>query len=151
MCLMVLKTHGEDLDTAGLLTSLAYTIYEKFPRACRPLFDQLLASISGLSHKLLTELANKFELSGEAVTAPGVVGAVEKYKKETFKKLVQPIVGKSAGQMHKNEIKIRLLEPMHNWPTKRNFNRQSMAAAATALNGHSYADLGICSLFDQNA
>lgn len=87
--LNALQLHGEHLDTSGLLINLASLMYEKFPYPSQDCFDRLLLKIPNLNRKLFEEFQHKTRLS-----EPKNIEKHKKDKREIFKKLVDPIIGK---------------------------------------------------------
>jgi exportin-5 len=120
-CLCALQIHGEHQETVSLLINFAYLIYEK--SLCRELFQNILAQIPNINMKLMNEFVN--------------VSTSEKVRKDLFKKIVQPIVGKSVGQLYKNDIVIRALKPI-------DINRKQPD------HDSNNQIVNICSLFDPN-
>lgn len=130
-CLTGLQLHGEHLETNGLLFSLTYLIHDKSPY--KQALNQIIASINGLNRKLFDDFLHKCAQQANSNNP----ASLERMKKDMVKKLLQPIVGKSIGQLYKNEIKIRLLEPL-------NLSSRKKSDDDTINNG----EFNICSLFD---
>lgn len=129
-CLTALQLHGEHQEIASLLTNLVYTIYEKSPILYRQVYNRVISQIPNLNNKVYDEFVSKFDKKSS------ITG--EKVKKDLFKKIIQPIVGKNIGQLHKYDIQIRVLEPL-------NLNSKKISNDGT--NG---TETNICSLFDPN-
>lgn len=129
-CLSGLQLHGQHQEIASLLTNLVYTMYEKSPIFYRQVYNRVITQIPNLNTKAYDEFVLKFDKKSSI--------AGEKLKKDLFKKIIQPIVGKNIGQLHKYDIQIRVLEPL-------NLNRKKLSADGT--NG---CETNICSLFDPN-
>lgn len=129
-CLTALQLHGEHQEIASLLTNLVYTMYEKSPIFYRQVYNRVITQIPNLNSKVYDEFVLKFEKKSSMTG--------EKAKKDLFKKIIQPIVGKNIGQLHKYDIQIRVLEPL---------NLNSRKVSADATNG---TETNICSLFDPN-
>lgn len=107
-CLLANQQHGEHHETSSLLTNLNYLIYEKFPHSSKMLFNDLLSKIPNLNVRNYEEFLK--------LSSPGYqskdLARTEKVKKDLFKKIIQPIVGKNVGQLYKNEVEIRQLQPL---------------------------------------
>lgn len=142
-CLTALQQHGEHQDAASHLTNLALLVYDRSPQAYRQdVYYRVLEQIPGVNKRALDE----FTVKSSAIdpTSPRKTAALtnqEKLRKDMFKKMLQPIVGKSLGQLYKQEIRIRVLEPL-NLKTKRRMNAEDELKNASA------AEVNICSLFD---
>ena len=150
-CLTALQIHGEHSELASLIMNLGFMIYEKSSCLIQEVLNKNFVQIPNLNKKQLEEYLEKMRhISSAKENKPQ--GNSEKLKKDCiqlFKKIVQPIVGKSVGQLYKNEIKIKNLEPL-NIMTKR---KATSSAAATTLTSHdeNRSELfNICSLFDPN-
>ena len=154
-CLTALQIHGEHSELSSLIMNLGFLIYEKSSSLIQETLNKNFVQIPNLNKKLFEEYLEKMRLMSSAKeNKPNITSHVnsEKLKKDCiqlFKKIVQPIVGKSVGQLYKNEIKIKNLQPL-NIMTK----RKAQAAVTTAtLSGHdeNRGELfNICSLFDPN-
>jgi len=120
-CLCALQIHGEHQETVSLLINFAYLIYEK--SLCKELFQNILLQIPNVNMKLMNEFVS--------------ANTSEKVRKDLFKKIVQPIVGKSIGQLYKNDIVIRALKPI-------DINRKQQDTDSNSQ------IVNICSLFDPN-
>lgn len=138
LCLSALQVHGEHQDTCSHLINLAYAIYDKSAVDHKSIFNAILAQIPDLNRKTLDEFIAKAYVQSAKVP---VSQSQEKLKKDLFKKSIQPMVGKSIGQLYKNEIKIRVLEPL-NLKSKKHLTND---LSESSSNGN---DLSICSLFD---
>jgi hypothetical protein len=130
-CLAALQTHGEHQEIQGLLVGLAYSVYDRSPHELKQVYARVLLQIPGLNKKLFDDFVHKCNSQSGA-------GSVEKTKKDMFKRLLQPVVGKSLGQLYKSEVKIRVLEPL-----VLNSKRKMGDADANV-------EFNICSLFDPN-
>jgi exportin-5 len=139
-----LQLHGEHQEIASLLINLAFCIYDKSPLIFKQqAFNRVLMQISSLNKKLLDDFYNKcVQLHNQQLVSNqvSVLGAGEKAKRDLFKRLIQPIVGKNLGQLYKNEIKIRVLEPL-------NIKKKLDSSEFSGTGG---AEFNICSLFDPN-
>lgn len=143
-CLAALQMHGEHAETASQLTNLALLVYDRSPVEYRQnVYYGVLAQIPDVNKRMLDEFTVKSAQLD--LTSPRKPGANltnhEKTRKDMFKKLVQPIVGKSLGQLYKQEIRIRVLEPL-NLKTKRRMNAEREDSLKSG------AEVNICSLFD---
>jgi hypothetical protein len=132
-CLTALQVHGEHQEIQGLLVALTYALYDKSPGEFKQLYCKILLQIPNVNRKLFDDFLHK--CGSQVVNGSG--GNVDRMKKDMFKRLVQPVVGKNLGQLYKNEIKIRVLEPLMLSSTKRKFNDAEV-------------EFNICSLFDPN-
>lgn len=144
-CLAALQMHGEHAETASQLTNLALLVYDRSPVEYRQnVYYGVLAQIPDVNKRMLDEFTVKSSTQID-LTSPRKPGANltnhEKTRKDMFKKLVQPIVGKSLGQLYKQEIRIRVLEPL-NLKTKRRMNAEREDELKSG------AEVNICSLFD---
>ena len=126
-CLNALQLHGEHQEIANALINLSFLIYEKFPESTKVLFNSVLRTIPVSNVRLFDEFMASCEKNTKSA---------EKNRKDLFRKIVQPVVGKSVGQLYKNEIEIRLLQPL-DLKIRRKF-----ADSDTQVN--------ICALFDPN-
>jgi len=143
-CLTSLQIHGEHQETASQITSLALLIYDKSPPEYRQnVYYRVLEQIPDVNKRMLDDFTVKSSLID--ATSPKKTAAnmtnQEKMRKDMFKKLVLPIVGKSLGQLYKQEIRIRVLEPL-NLKTKRKINAEREDGLKSG------AEVNICSLFD---
>jgi len=107
-CLLANQLHGEHLETSSLLISLSYLIHEKFPQSTKEIFNSLLAKIPNLNTRMFEDFLNLSRPGHQ----PKDVLKNDKIKKDLFKKLLQPIVGKNVSQLYKNDIQIRQLQPL---------------------------------------
>ncbi|CAF0737343.1 unnamed protein product [Brachionus calyciflorus] len=130
-CLTGLQLHGEHQEIASLLITLVYSIYEKSPSSYRQMYNKVLNQIPNLNTKVFSEFLSKFD----KVTS----NTGEKVKKDLFKKIIQPVIGKNIGQLHKYDIQIRVLEPL-------NLNSKKFLTT----DGTNGGETNICSLFDPN-
>lgn len=128
-CLLANQLHGEQQETASLLTNLSFLLYEKFPFSTKEIFNNLIAKIPNIN----TRLYEDFTKLASSNYNPKDVLKNDKAKKDIFKKLIQPIVGKHVSQLYKNEVEIRQLRPMN--LTKTNVDTNTEVTS-------------ICSLFD---
>lgn len=102
------------------------------------MLDEFVRKSTAASAGTLTKVANAAAASPQQ----------EKTRKDMFKRLVQPIVGKSLGELYKQEIKIRVLEPLL-LNTKRRMNAAALALAGEGgVWGKNGNEVNICSLFD---
>lgn len=155
-CLTALQIHGEHQDAASQLTNLALIIYDRSPLDYkRGVYYRVLEQIPEVNRRTLDEFTMKScvadSTSSSSSSPPkrasssslhALTTNEEKMRKDAFKKMLQPIVGKSLGQLYKQEILIRQLEPL-NLKTKRRMNAEN--AAEAVKNG---AEVNIYSLFD---
>jgi exportin-5 len=145
LCLSALQVHGEHQDQCSQLINLAFSIFDKSPYTIKTVFTRLLAQIPGLNRKVYDEfVAKSMQQQQQQSTAARASYSQfnEKLKKDLFKKMIQPLIGKSLGQLYKNDIRIRVLEPL-NLTTRR-----KLADCELPGGGKANADLSICSLFD---
>ena len=130
-CLLANQQHGEHHEASSLLTNLNSLIYEKFPHSSKIVFNELLAKIPNLNIRNYEEFLK--------LASPGYqskdLAKTDKAKKDLFKKIIQPIVGKNVGQLYKNEIEIRQLQPLN-------------LKKSTASNSDNGEISSICALFD---
>ena len=131
-CLLANQLHGEHNETSSLLTSLSFLIYEKFPQSTKEIFNGLISKIPSLNARLYEDFLKLTNPSYQ----PKDVLKNDKIKKDSFKKLIQPIVGKHVSQLFKNEIEIRQLQPLN-----LKSNKASMGNDCSEITS-------ICSLFD---
>lgn len=136
-CLTALQAHGEHQEILSLLINLAYSIYDRSPVLYKQLYNKVLSQIPNLNQKSFDEFIVKVNkmLTGD-LSSTG-----EKVRKDLFKKIVQPVVGKSIGQLYKYDIQIRVLEPL---------NLSSKKKRDSNLDGTNGTETSICSLFDSN-
>lgn len=155
-CLNALQLHGEHADTSSSLINLAFLIYDKFSLSCHVLFNDILSKIPNLNQKQFQDLLFKYKQ-----TYTSNIDKHKKEKKDLFKKILQPIVGKNIGQLYKNEIIIRSLPPLISQTTRNNRKRfqQQRTHFGENFNFEYYNDnensnpadeLSICKLFDPN-
>ena len=140
-CLTSLQIHGEHQEIQGLLLGLTYVVYDKSMDMYKQSYNKVLIQIPNLNKKLFEDFLHKCAQSAQQQAInqqPN--GHLEKMKKDMFKRLIQPIIGKNLGQLYKNEIKIRVLEPL-------NMNSKRKANDTAESNG---VEFNICSLFDPN-
>ena len=150
-CLTALQIHGEHAETASQLINLALLVYDRSPLEYRQnVYYGVLAQIPDVNKRMLDEFTVKSSLAlstdatSPSARKPGAnLTNQEKTRKDMFKKLVQPVVGKSLGQLYKHEIRIRVLEPL-NLKTKRREREESLMRSGGGLGG----EVNICSLFD---
>ena len=114
-------------------------MYDKSPLYIQEVLNANLVQIPSLNKRLFEEFLVKVRMTGTKET----IGSLEKYKKETFKKLLAPIVGKNVGQLYKNEIKIKNLRPLNLKP--------KLSTDSFGANGSGEELFNICSLFDPNS
>jgi hypothetical protein len=141
-CLSALQIHGEHPELASLIMNLGFLLYEKSPSQIQEQLNANFAQIPNLNKKLFDEYLFKIQ-SGNS-NKENKSGRNEKLKKDCnllFKKILQPIVGKSVGQLYKNEIKIKNLQPL-------NILKRSTASSDDQANVEGI--FNICSLFDPN-
>ncbi|KAH6925470.1 hypothetical protein HPB50_005719 [Hyalomma asiaticum] len=103
--LMGLQVLGEHDINQNLLVSLGLALYQ----AARPLFPGLCATllqIPGCTREALEAFELKLQPPGDGKALP------EKKKKDLFKRLISPIIGKNIGQQFKVAIQIMNLPPM---------------------------------------
>lgn len=103
--LLGLQVLGEHDINQTLLVSLGLALYQ----AARPLFPGLcttLLQIPGCTPEALEAFESKLQPPGDGKVLP------EKKKKELFKRLISPIIGKNIGQQFKAAIQIMNLPPM---------------------------------------
>lgn len=103
--LMGLQVLGEHDINQTLLVSLGLALYQ----AARPLFPGLcttLLQIPGCTPEALEAFESKLQPPGDGKALP------EKKKKDLFKRLISPIIGKNIGQQFKAAIQIMNLPPM---------------------------------------
>ena len=133
-CLLALQTHGDEAETSNLLVNLAYLINDRFKY--KEAFYNVLAQIPGLNQQLLDE----FVFAMSKTTPPHVR---EKYRKDLFKRIVQPIVGGKAisSRFKTSEINIRDL-PSYELITERKKQKIDLERVNELL------DYNICSIFD---
>ena len=144
-CLNALQIHGEHNDISNSLLILSFLIYDKFPLSCHDLFNKLLAKIPNLNKKALDELIYKYKQN--------FTSNMEKHKKEKkelFRKILNPIIGKNVGQLYKNEVIIRNLPPLISQVPRnrkrflqRQYNKEYFEACENGTEA-----LSICNLFD---
>ncbi|XP_070377892.1 exportin-5-like [Dermacentor albipictus] len=128
--LMGLQVLGEHDINQTLLVSLGLALYQ----AARPLFPGLcttLLQIPGCTPEALEAFESKLQPPGDGKALP------EKKKKDLFKRLISPIIGKSIGQQFKAAIQIMNLPPM--------FRPQKMAVEED----DAVANAGLPTLFGQ--
>lgn len=116
--LMGLQVLGEHDINQTLLVSLGLAVYQ----AARPLFPGLcttLLQIPGCTPEALEAFETQLHPPGDGKALP------EKKKKEIFKRLISPIIGKNIGQQFKAAIQIMNLPPM--------FRPQKMAVEEDAV------------------
>ena len=130
-CLLSNQLHGEHHEAASLLTNLSFLIYEKFPYSTKEVFNSLLSKIPNLNTKAYDDFMKATSPSYQ----PKDVLKNDKIKKDLFKKIIQPIVGKNVSQLYKNEVEIRQLQPLNLKTNKANMDNNSEITS-------------ICSLFD---
>ena len=119
-CITSLQLHGEHHETASLLTNLGFLIYEKFPYSAKGLFNDLLSKIPNINTKMYEEFVKLNNPNNQ----PKDLLKHEKIKKDYFKKIIQPIIGKNVSQLYKNEIEIKQLQPMNLKTRKTNENTE---------------------------
>lgn len=127
--LMGLQVLGEHDINQTLLVSLGLALYQ----AARPLFPGLcttLLQIPGCTPEALEAFESKLQPPGDGKALP------EKKKKDLFKRLISPIIGKNIGQQFKAAIQIMNLPPM--------FRPQKMAVEDDAVD-----NAGLPTLFGQ--
>lgn len=132
-CLSALQTHGEHADLTSLLMNLGFVLYEKSSSGIQEALNRTFSQIPNLNRKLFDEYLEKMQRGNKENKTNN-----DKLKKDCnqlFKKMLQPIVGKSVGQLYKNDIKINNLQPLN--ILKRNENKTEEI-------------FNICSLFDPN-
>lgn len=143
-CLSALQIHGEHQDIANQLMSYALLICDRSPPDYRrSVYYHVLEQIPNVNKHMLDEFIG-MSLQVDTTNPRKSTGAInyqEKMRKEMFKKIVQPIIGKSLGQLYKQEIRIRVLQPL-NLKTKRRLNVEQEERTINS------ADISICSLFD---
>ena len=146
-CLNALQVHGEHSEISSLLTNLAFLIYTKVPVDLKNSINGILMNLPNLNMKQFEEFVQKVQKCSfytgsvnQSLTnsMQSQTQANDKLVKDLFKKLLQPIIGKSIGQLYSNEIKIRVLQPL-NIRTKKSESR---------LNDFNSREVNICSLFD---
>ena len=126
--------------------NLSFLIYDKFPLSCHDLFNKILIKIPNLNKKVYDDLTYKYKQN--------YTSNMEKHKKEKkdlFRKLLQPIIGKNVGQMYKNEIIIRNLPPLISQVprNKKRFQQQQHNKAFFEdCETNNNEGLSICNLFD---
>ena len=139
-CLFALQTHGEDTEIANLLINLAFIIYQKLEIKHKPIFHKILLQIPNLNPKQFEDFSSFPLLMAKSNKSND---NKERLRKDLFKKLLQPIVGKSSNQLKKNEVSFRAL-PAYSSPnlTERKKVRYDLEKVNEML------DYNICSLFD---
>ena len=152
-----LQIHGEHSELASLIMNLGFLVYEKASPLIQDTLNKNFLQIPNVNKKQLEEFFEKMMqmMSGKenkpTTTTATTNGAnIEKLKKDCnqlFKKIVQPIVGKSVGQLYKNEIHIKNLQPL-NIMTKRKAAAEATSYAQVNFPGGEV--FNICSLFDPN-
>ncbi|XP_077522444.1 exportin-5-like protein Ranbp21 [Amblyomma americanum] len=103
--LLGLQVLGEHDINQTLLVSLGLALYQ----AARPLFPGLCATllqIPGCTPEALEAFESKLQPPADGKALP------EKKKKDLFKRLISPIIGKNIGQQFKAAIQIMNLPPM---------------------------------------
>ncbi|ELU03767.1 hypothetical protein CAPTEDRAFT_151775 [Capitella teleta] len=124
-----LEQHGEHDGHQAALISLALMLYENL----RPLFPEIinvLKQVPNCSENLVKQFDEKLssQTAQKAMT--------EKRKKDSFKKLVQGVIGMNIGQRFRQEIHIKNLPPLF---------RQAKARRSPLEEQN--GDIGLCSLF----
>ena len=145
-CLNSLQIHGEHNEISNSLLNLTFLIYDKFPLSCHNLFNKLLVKIPNLNKKAFDELIYKYKQNYTSNFEKH-----KKEKKELFRKILNPIIGKNVGQLYKNEIIIRNLPPLISPQVPQNrkrfqqhqHNKEYFEACENSSEG-----LSICNLFD---
>jgi exportin-5 len=131
-CLNAITVHGEHHEISSLLLNLSYLMYEKFPISCQNVFNGILRKIPNLNKNLFDELL----VANDKLKMSKNVKLNDKQRKETFKKIIQPIIGKNISQLYKNDIEIRILQPLNLKTNNKNLQINT--------------EINICSLFDPN-
>jgi exportin-5 len=145
-CLNALQIHGEHNDISNGLINLAFLIYDKFPLSCHELFNKVLIKIPNLSKKIYDDLVYKYKQ-----TFTTNVDKHKKEKKDLFKKILMPVVGKNVGQLYKNEIIIRNLPQLISQvpSNRKRFQQQQHNNEFFEDCENSGEGLSICNLFDR--
>jgi hypothetical protein len=146
-CLNALQIHGEHNEISNSLLNLSFLIYDKFPLSCHDLFNKLLLKIPNLNKKAFDDLVYKYKQN--------YTSNFEKHKKEKkdlFRKILNPIIGKNVGQLYKNEIIIRNLPPLISQvpQNRKRFQQHQHNKEYFEDCEKSSEGLSICNLFDNN-
>jgi hypothetical protein len=135
-CLNAITVHGEHHEISSLLLNLSYLIYEKFPTSSQNVFNGILRKIPNLNKNLFDELL----MANDKIRVNSAKNVKQtnsdKLRKEIFKKIIQPIIGKNVSQLYKNDIEIRILQPLNLKTNNKNLQINT--------------EVNICSLFDPN-
>lgn len=133
-CLNAIQVHGEHHEISNSLLNLSYLMYEKFPVSCQNAFNMILNKIPNSNKTLYSELL----MANDKLALSKAPKPNDKQRKDIYKKIIQPIIGKNVSQLYKNEIEIRILQPLN---IKLNNKSQQ---------NNQNTEINICSLFDPN-